>query len=97
MGQHNTHVANGTGEKIQVEITHDGGTTKRFLEKKEVHCEQTAKGHVQITVMGGQGETRVLKSDQSVVIKKESDGLYKIRRVRYGTIWQEIDDVIGAG
>lgn len=95
--QHNTHVANGTGELIQVEIKHDGGITKRFLEKGEVHCEETdTKTHVEITVMGKQGEARTLKSDKSVVIKKDDKGFFKIRRVRYGTIWQEIDDTMGA-
>lgn len=94
--QHNTHVANGTGEVIQVEIKHDGGITKRFLEKDEVHCEETGKTNVEITVMGAQGEARTLNSDKSVVIKKNEKGFFKIRRVRYGTIWQEIDDKMGA-
>lgn len=90
--QHNTHIANDTGETIQVEIKHDGTTTKRFLQKGEVHCEKTGHTWVEIRVMGDQGETRGLESDYSVVIKKTKEGLYKIRRVRYGTLWQEIDD-----
>jgi len=44
-GQFTTHVANSSGEKIQVEITHFGGTTKGFLEKDEVHCEKTSHAH----------------------------------------------------
>ena len=94
--QHNTHVANGAGEEIQVEIKHDGGITKRFLKAGEVHCEPTGKCHVETTVMGKQGEARTLPSDYSVVIKKTDNGLFKIRRVRYGTLWQEIDDTMGA-
>lgn len=46
--------------------------------------------------MGEQGETRGLESDNSVVIKKTPEGLYKIRRVRYGTIWKEIEDEMNA-
>lgn len=94
--QHNTHIANDTGDKIQVEIKHDGTTTKRFLEHREVHCEKTTHTWIEIRVMGDQGETRGLESDYSVVIKKTPDGFYKIRRVRYGTIWQEIDDKMNA-
>ena len=94
--QHNTHVANGTGESIQVEIKHDGVCSKKFLEKGEVVCEPTGKCWVTITVNGEQGESRGIESDYSVVIKKTSEGLFKIRRAKYGTIWQEIDDVMGA-
>ena len=93
--QHHTHVANGTGEKIQVEIKHDGGTTKRFLEKDEVHCEKTSDTWVHIKVMDDQGEMRTLQSDYSVVIKKTPNGVFKIRRVQYGTIWEELDDTMG--
>ena len=60
-----TQVANGTGEKIQVEIKHDGGTTKRFLEKDEVRCEKTSITWVHIKVLDDQGEMRILQSDYS--------------------------------
>ena len=76
--QHHTHVANGTGEKIQVEIKHDGGTTKRFLEKDEVHCEKTSDTRVIIIVLGDRKEMLTLPSDDSVVIKKAPNGLFKI-------------------
>ena len=90
-----THVANGTGQKIQVEIKHDGGTTKRFLEKDEVHCEKTSITWVHIKVIDDQGEMQILQSDLSVVIKKTSNEIFTIRRVVYGTIWEELDDTIG--
>ena len=93
--QHHTYVANGTGEKIQVEIAHDGVTYKHILEKDEVHCEETSDTWVQIKVIDDQGEMRTLQSDYGVVIRKTSDGLFKIRRVRYGTIWEELDDTMG--
>ena len=89
------HIANDTGERIQVEIKHDEGTTKRFLEKDEVHCEKTSVTWVHIKVIDDQGEMQTLQSDYSVVIRKTSDGLFKIRRVRYGTIWEELDDTMG--
>ena len=80
---------------MQVEIKHDGGTTKRFLEKDEVHCEKTSDTWVQIKVIDDQGEMRILQSDYSVVIKKTPNGVFKIRRVQYGTIWEELDDTLG--
>ena len=89
--QHHTHVANGTGEKIQVEIKHDGGTTKRFLEKDEVHCEKTSHTSVLIIVLGDRREMLKIPSDYSVVIKRTPNGLFKISSMSGNMYAQERD------
>ena len=97
IGQQNTHITNHFGSRIRAVVTHPSGRNDDLeIEHSETRNVPTAKGEVTITVYGADqeeyAEQRTLKSDLSVLIKKAPSGKPRIRRVKYGTLIQEIDD-----
>lgn len=101
--QHNTHVANATGEDIKVILTdNDGRNTQQFIQAGQHVNIPTPHGRntASVSIKGTNPQTKQLEwnpravgvysddSDRSFIVKKEGDEI-QVVRAKYGTIWQE--------
>lgn len=90
--EHNTHVANGTGSTIFVEVQGPDGLKSHVINPGDVVNFGTAKGEVTITVYYNDKRdhyeaVKQVPSDISVVVGCV-DGKLHIARVKYGSLWQ---------
>lgn len=92
----NTHVSNGFGVLVNVLGTHSGGEKDLLrTEPNTARNVPTAKGTVSITVYdpdndGIEYERLNLPSDISVVVRSIENGKTKLRRVKYGSLWNDV-------
>lgn len=95
---HNTHVSNGLDVEVKVIVTHPGGRSDLLrIEPQKTRNVPTDKGTVTISVYESPDaeypyESVNLPSDYSVVVRTNAQGKPKLRRVKYGSLWQDVDD-----
>lgn len=101
MGNHNnTHVSNGLDVEVKVTVTHPGGRSDLIhVDPSKTRNVPTKDGLVTVSVFDPECpdneypyESINLPSDYSVVIRKNEHGKPKLRRVKYGTLWQDVQD-----
>jgi len=95
--QHNTHIANASGQIIQAVLTdNDNRNTSQIIEPKNFVNIPTGQARVTLSVfrkVDGEFQTEAEAtytddSDRSFIVKLV-DGQLNIVRTKYGTIWEE--------
>lgn len=95
--QHNSHIANGTGETIKIALTDkDKRNTTQVIQDNDYVCIPTCKGQNTLSVItkdkAGTGwntkasATYTDDSDRSFIVEK-TNGEINILRTEYGKIW----------
>ena len=97
--QHNTHVSNGLKVEVKVTVTHPNlRSDLLYIEPNKTRNVPTDHGNVTISVFEPNSESQNpcesinLPSDYSVVVRKSVSGKPKLCRVKYGTLWNDVDD-----
>lgn len=94
--QHNTHIANGTGETIKITLTDKNRqNTTQVIKNNDFVCIPTCKGRntLSVTTKDSKGVWKLKvsaaytdDSDRSFIVEKV-DGEINIFRTKYGKIW----------